>query len=1154
MTAPSDEVSDERRHLIERNVETVNFPDRIYALGGGGRKIVLEMFSEDWVPIEAMRNRDRDIDLVFIDSASENKENHANDISELRQQLDSLEELMQEQTAPATDIGSFNVRDEIITDHINISTRASLTGEQPVNRIMQHTDADRWWVQNEHLDAVNDSSNFYDVSQGAVKRRALGKALHYKALTQGGQTYSDALVSNVEESEIAIFAGLGGGTGSGILIDVAQKIREHNEAASIRAFTTLPSSFQRDQAQANAYAALSELEYMSLNHENTFNDIFLIPLEPTGLDSETTDSPELRELDRALAYALLGAYNATDRDYALSDTTSYAPFTIVVPQVLRYSRDEIKRKKDAVHELLDTKRALLNQEYDNLQYVSEYLNQHYRTVADLPDVSLSTDAKEYLRQRLARLDALLTSTLLEKLELTIAEEAEPIREDIYGENIDPSAVSIQDTVQRRGLEQIIQEIDIFVNMEGIDDGRVGDYAEFNDEFLSDVVQTELARLARLYRVLCRLEAAEQANLDSQRDEVHTDVDTKLLKTLLIPDCDRAIRKKRFRAVKTTLEAVDERRSECKQALSSARENRDAEEQRIEQFVNGVVNNGQRTLEPLLEDYQKVANLSVDRHVQAVDKALSEFASALATESDVETSVSDVQDALEGLRTAVAHDFRSDTATGRIDFAGLEQDITESVTKAKIARTRWDELTAQAGDSGLLDRLFQSESSQMLDPDRYRTPYEQLKTHDVFSIPRPPSTENALKRTDFTVEVSLDLESRVKQRVDAVKSDLADVIVDQFISVYKNSIADAGDSDPSYSGFESGTSISTGEVTTQLKDILRHLPDNLSERVTNLLRERARDELETELDEYEETIEHQQTRLETLSARAERLEGTLTIFDEVKDGVSDSTWALQTDYNEDYDREVLNLPYHRQKRHTIDSRYRQEVTPSDLTSVVRKQSISQTDLLESSSIHEISQERQNIQRSLTKLTDNKILDGKYCGLAQPRLSTDNIDTCRETGVYVAYAGEAVSGSGSSGTLGPDDFADVKQKLIKNFGIEEIANQYDQWFVSNGDPWEVSMCVYIQGISFLDNLRVFSATDGYRHRYRSLSDGQPTTKQSARHAYNLENGNYIRRSTLVDVSQQASFYLEQSSSAIQNKLIERHERIEIDQSATLTAQDD
>ncbi|WP_407040457.1 hypothetical protein [Halovalidus salilacus] len=143
--------------------------------------------------------------------------------------------------------------------------------------------------------------------------------------------------------------------------------------------------------------------------------------------------------------------------------------------------------------------------------------------------------------------------------------------------------------------------------------------------------------------------------------------------------------------------------------------------------------------------------------------------------------------------------------------------------------------------------------------------------------------------------------------------------------------------------------------------------------------------------------------------------------------------------------------------------------------------------------------------------------------------------------MAYASEAISaGQEVDGKLNPNDFADVKQKLIENLDISEVSNQYDQWFVENGDPWEVAMCVYIQGLPFMDNLRDLTANDGYWSRYQELARRRDQIRTIERHAFGLERGFYVTRSELIDIDGNPDFFLEQSAEDIRSELTSCHDR--------------
>ncbi|WP_128226425.1 tubulin-like doman-containing protein [Halobacteriaceae archaeon SHR40] len=1141
-----DELSGKLEYLLEREVDTVTFPDRIYALGGGGRKMVIEMFSQDWVAVEAMRDRSQDIDVIFMDSASEDAENHAKEVADIREQLDRLEQIMQEETPPDVNVGSFNIKDELITDYVSITNQASLTGEDPIAQIKKHTDAEHWWVQREHLNSVDDRGDFYDVSQGAIKRRALGKALHYKALAQGTQEYADAMASNIEESEIAIFAGLGGGTGSGTFIDIARKIRSYNQSANIQLFATLPASGQRDQAQANAFAALSELEYLNLSGETPFNDIYLFPLEPTDLDGETTANPELRELDRAMTYAVLGVYNATDMDYALSNTLSYSPFTIVIPQVLHYSRDEIKEKKEQIHEVLQIKREILNREYDSIEEIESYLQKHHPNVTPVEGDELSDESRTYLKRRLREFEQLITSDLLEKLEIEITDDSDQILDDIYGDNLDHDQATINEVVRRRGLDAIIDGIEFIIDIQGIQDGRVDNYAEFGDDLINDIAYTELARLTRMYELLCRLHGARKATMESAAAEIGTDADTKLLETTLVPSLERGIEKKRWKTLKTARDDVSNRITDTERELEETEQELEEEREAFEETVDQYTQEFWQRAKPLIDDNATLAEMRLDETVREFKSALSEFAENVATEDDVDTvSTASVETALDQLKQEVDTTLKSDLGRrNSLDLSNLEADVIESTSDVKVSRKRWDNLESSAEDGGFLSSLFGSEDKGALDTDRYRTPYEKVKSRGIFSITRPPNTEAALERSGFSVDVEIDVEKRITQQIEQLQADIRQELEDRYEEMVQELIEEdepGAESDVGF-GDSSGTPNEVVQRTEEFGRVVADsAPDELESRIADTVTETIKTEIDTDIDEIEEQLEQLQERLEMLRSRHERITDAFNLFERMTGDVAEPLRELYSDYENRFSSDIFDVPHHRTKRHAIDKLYEHEVTPADLSSAVKKQSLAETDLLEEGSTGTAPQERQDIRKSFSKITSNRILDSRYNGLKRSRLNNANIASFPDTGVYVAYASEAISaGQEVDGKLNPNDFADVKQKLIENLDISEVSNQYDQWFVENGDPWEVAMCVYIQGLPFMDNLRDLTANDGYWSRYQELARRRDQIRTIERHAFGLERGFYVTRSELIDIDGNPDFFLEQSAEDIRSELTSCHDR--------------
>ena len=102
--------------------------------------------------------------------------------------------------------------------------------------------------------------------------------------------------------EIMIVAGLSGGTGSGLFIDVAAQVRkacEYRNNVRIFGFLVLPDAFDgffsnedgRSVSYRNAFAALKELEsYMSIDFETDRKELFPSPIHSDSFEISGGDS------------------------------------------------------------------------------------------------------------------------------------------------------------------------------------------------------------------------------------------------------------------------------------------------------------------------------------------------------------------------------------------------------------------------------------------------------------------------------------------------------------------------------------------------------------------------------------------------------------------------------------------------------------------------------------------------------------------------------------------------------------------------------------------------------------------------------------------------------------------------------------------------
>ena len=783
------ELSPEIEHLLRRDVDTATFPDQIFALGGGGRKMVLEMFRQDWFTIEAMRGRTSDINVTFVDTATENQENHREDLRDLQERCEELSKVAS--TRGSERFGRIQINDIIITEGLNIRSKASLTGEQAVNQIKEANNIDHWWVEDEHLSATS-GNGMYEVSKGAVKRRALAKGLHCKALAEtSGRSYQQALDTIPGDQRVAIFAGLGGGTGSGLFIDIAQEIRNNHANAEINVFCSLPTQGQRVNTKSNAFAALVEMEYIQMVAEREiFNEIILMPLAPTGLDGERTTGEDLEEFDRVLCYTLVGKYNDFDADFAFTNKTKYSPFTIAVPQVLHYNLDEIKRRKDNIYRFLQKKRKLLNLEQMYFDDIEEYLDQGYADAPSVDFYDLSDDAKDYVTDRLSRFEALVTSDLLEKLNIEIVGEdiekfSNRIQEKIYDEGQNPGTTSLSEVFRHKSVGNIFSELKLIEEDYEMSGGQVNRYPGFSDDMIQDLIFTELHNMRRNFELLARLRGAQ---LDStETSGVGTDADVKLMEIFLLPSLGRGTEDNRRLTVKNIIEEAEEEIKEKRRHKEELQAEKDKEEQEVRNKIRETKSEFEKKSGDYLNDIENIKDIDVSEEVDAVENALSNFAEQVSMDGP-NPSTNEIDNAISSLRRKLQEVFDSDLSS---DFGSANlDDLSTQADRVREARERWDDLEEEIGDSGgiLSFLLGGGNSNEPIETRQYDRTIREIDD-SIFDVPASPSTTDMLERTDLDVTyknvVRQDVNNYINKKEQKIKKEIQEDF-ENVINKIKNS--------------------------------------------------------------------------------------------------------------------------------------------------------------------------------------------------------------------------------------------------------------------------------------------------------------------------------------------------------------------------------
>jgi hypothetical protein len=356
-------------------------PDTVIGIGGGGKRVLYHYLEQDWVLERGLTatgaNPDPGFEAFAIDTATGEKPTDQDRIAKINEKITEVaKDLGRPESTTFTELEYVNpVDDESISRY---TSNVGLASDVPVREIANNSSIRSWWLEDD-----DDMLLGGDYGSGVVRRRALSKALYHASKT--GRNPLARVTENAEGS-VAMITTLGGGTGSGMFLDIAKQLASSaGRAESINLFAILPGRGEKTRRKANAGAALAELEYLSMKDQsgdqaNPFDNIILIPFEPARrLD-------DMSAFYDAMTYAIVAreCMVSHDLDSSFSPNApgdqprSYAPFTVAYPQILRYPVGNIKQTEERINSFVNDKRETLEAEhelYDRLgQYVTEELN------------------------------------------------------------------------------------------------------------------------------------------------------------------------------------------------------------------------------------------------------------------------------------------------------------------------------------------------------------------------------------------------------------------------------------------------------------------------------------------------------------------------------------------------------------------------------------------------------------------------------------------------------------------------------------------------------------------------------------------------------------------------------------------------------------
>lgn len=528
-------------------------PKTIIGIGNGGKKVVYEMLDQDWILTEALEPRDDDgspsINPVIIDSESGHKNSDPEKVSAVNERIKEKAQDLGHPN-PNTEVTYINPAEDTRDDY---TESISLTSAGPVNDIVRSADLRAWWLE-AGADMLADNS---DYSEGVERRRALSKALYH-----GSQADGDPIAEVVDDAaaddHAYIVVGIGGGTGSGMFIDLAKRLNERD--VTVHLMGILPNESPGQQEEANTYAALSELEYLSLTDQNPFRNIVLFPFAEARKNAHFDEGMVNAILSH---YALTGVADGIDNETQHFDpgqdgsnvTSKFAPFTVAAPKIFHYDAPEVQEAErkiseyiGALNDALDTEDELYEQFAQTLYDPEGVFDLRYSGVdaaarepptPEVPDgvgeagnalenseqylgvdenrFELDSNEAQQLEGRIERVKRILDADIFDQLEYvgprTLKEEIENMEQNLQ-QNLNTLEEPLEEADPSEyigryldALGQNLIDFDVRTQLDG-PDGPVDDL----DVELTDALRRELVLTSRRANVLRALHLVEDRGL------------------------------------------------------------------------------------------------------------------------------------------------------------------------------------------------------------------------------------------------------------------------------------------------------------------------------------------------------------------------------------------------------------------------------------------------------------------------------------------------------------------------------------------------------------------------------------------------------------------------------------------------------------------
>jgi hypothetical protein len=1039
----------------------MSFPECIYAIGGAGKELIFNMLKQEWILKEILRpdHNPNKCTVIIIDTCLEDENEDKRAIGEIKEKISKItEDYIDSRLDTGLNVGEIKVAYHLLTRELLLESPVDLGGRGVKDTVLNATDAECWWINDNQISEdwyqkIKSRENLQnlDFAKGVYRKRAIAKAIYYKALSE------NKFKVEVSGRNIDIICGLGGGTGSGIALSLAKKIKLEKPASDIHLFGIISTLRESYEEKANCAAMLSELEYMKVvdngseihkdgidfSENNVFRNIVLLPIEPTEYGGEQTLNSRLQkqimEYDDVFPYVLIAFHNTPGGQPAFLDSRSFAPFSIAIPQLIRYNVNYIKQIKDSLSEKILAKDKSLDSEIKIYELVSSFLARNYDSdFKDIKTKNLLDEDAIFVQERYEQFKIVLNFKYFDELQYKNVLELKKIVNKIDRRELDENESS---SIK---IEQIIKNIQSEIEGEGLDDMAKAstdiDYSTYK------VLVNDLVRISSLIKIIKEI------------NTLNDDLIKRTLKSCVKPQKDETLGI-RLKKTKDAIDSAEEEKGHLSREFQDLGKAYAEFKEKIEENANSRDKNWKSNSRAIFNKMSEIEKAKTDlidsfESVQAwTEKYIKEI-----NEVEKESKIKEID--ANKIEKKFSEFFK------KMDFYTLDYSEIKELKKFDDVFSRIKEIKLADIKSKkklpVMDKVVPGETKAKMEK------REAKKLRDRLLVDL--NTIEHIKFSDgkFSFRFNYDIKEKIDDKLD----EYIELTLKELKKDYFNRDTEAL--------FEN--------LILELKDPNARENINIEEIV------KTYSNFNEGLKKREELVSKKSAELEAISIKIEKYKDLESLMRNIVKHYNNHLSYL-SDYNSYFSE---TDKWNESKRYLLgEDLFVKEIQPKEIFQILASQS-------DINRVIRDEREKQFLVKEV-KNSFSKISSKRYNALAVKSFSTEEVRwEWTKLGCVMITKAKGIE---------KEVFDGISTDLVKEFCITNY-RFFNNWVVPYGDDWGVGIVTFISPIP-LDNINNFvDVMEGYFQAYQKMKK-DPDKLSILHNSLLLEKGKYVERGKVFDL---------------------------------------